>query len=146
MVKIIVTGHGEFPSGVVSALKLIVGNLTQVSYVNFLESDSTEDLRQKLKLAMSGEGHEILVLADLLGGSPFKEAVMLQTALPQKRIEVLAGMNLPMLLTAVLTGAASASDLADILLLEGQAGMVRFKKRQDRLPTSHEDWDEEEGI
>jgi PTS system mannose-specific IIA component len=65
-----------------------------------IEPGSTpEVIRQKMRDAVheldSGEG--VLVLADLFGGTPCKESLML---LQREHLEVLAGVNLPMLLKA----------------------------------------------
>ena len=42
-----------------------------------------------------------MVLSDLPGGSPFKTAVECKYARPEQKIEVIAGTNLPMIVTAV---------------------------------------------
>ena len=43
----------------------------------------------------------VVVLSDLPGGSPFKTAVECKYARPDQKIEVIAGTNLPMIVTAV---------------------------------------------
>ena len=77
MVNIIVTGHGNFASGVLSSMNLIAGEQEGVVGVDFLETDSTSDLEEKIKSAIEGLSDEILILSDLAGGSPFKTGVVL---------------------------------------------------------------------
>lgn len=102
MISIILTGHGSFAEGLYSAAKLITGQTDSLFCVTFPESDSTEDLQKKLRAAIESAEGEILVLADMVGGSPFKEAVVLRAAMPERRIEVVSGTNLPMVIAALL--------------------------------------------
>lgn len=102
MISIILTGHGSFSEGLFSAAKLITGVCDNVSCVTFLETDSTDDLRAKLKDAIDRTEGEVLVLADVEGGSPFKEAVVLLAAMPERCAEVVSGTNVPLVISAVL--------------------------------------------
>ncbi|MEF2782224.1 PTS galactosamine/N-acetylgalactosamine transporter subunit IIA [Erysipelotrichaceae bacterium HCN-30851] len=98
MIGLIVTGHGNFASGLTSSLKLIAGEPKNYVAVDFLESYSVEDLERELNKAFDElkDCEGILVLSDLGGGSPFKTAVM--TGYPKGNVEVIAGSNLPMLI------------------------------------------------
>jgi PTS system N-acetylgalactosamine-specific IIA component len=127
MVDIIVTGHGDFSEGLVSALHLIAGPQEQVQNVNFHESDSTETLNANLAAALVNTGTEVVILTDLLGGSPFKEAVMLKMQRPEKNIEVISGTNFPLLLMSTLTPADSALELAESLIQQGKDAISRYE-------------------
>ena len=99
MIGIILCGHGEFASGMTSALKLIGGaGLPAYEVVDFIGTDTTDDLDEKLYQAIhhleACEG--ILIFCDLIGGSPFKSASTYK--ITHKNIEVIAGVNLPMLI------------------------------------------------
>ncbi|MBB5888552.1 PTS system N-acetylgalactosamine-specific IIA component [Lactovum miscens] len=126
MVNIIVTGHGKFSEGMISALNLIAGPQGNIQNVNFLESDNTEELREHLEIALSNTDSEVIFLTDLKGGSPYKEAVMLKWENPEKNIEILSGTNFPLLLTATLTPMDSASVLANVLVSEGQNAIDKY--------------------
>lgn len=126
MVNIIVTGHGHFSDGLVSALNLIAGPQANVQNVNFEASDSTELLHAHLSEALAKTGSEVLILADLQGGSPYKEAVMLKMQTPEKNIEVISGTNFPLLLMSTLTPADTALELAESLVAEGKAAIARY--------------------
>lgn len=98
MIGLIVTGHGNFASGLTSSLKLISGGeLTCYEYVDFEANDTVEALEDKLNQAFDAlkECEGILVLADLVGGSPFKSSTIL--GFPKGNVEIIAGTNLPML-------------------------------------------------
>ena len=79
MIGLILTGHGEYAVGVGHALEMIAGKQEAFKVVPFRESEPMETLEQNMRTAMeelqeTTEG--IVVFADLLGGSPFKSAMM----------------------------------------------------------------------
>ena len=103
MIGLIVTGHGHFADGIHTSAQMIAGENEYVRYINFEEGMSTEQLADKLNAAFDGfqalDG--VVVLSDLPGGSPFKTAVECKFTRPEQKIEVIAGTNLPMIVTAV---------------------------------------------
>ena len=113
MVGILITGHGNFPSGALSAVNLVAGNPGNVSAVDFVEGMSTEELKEKMAAAIEAiDANEILVLADLAGGTPFRTAVELKMTMTDKAIRVIAGANMPALMEAALS--ADVMDLAEL--------------------------------
>lgn len=97
MIGLIITGHGEFAKGINSVIELVAGKQELVETVDFLESHSTDDLKNNIKNAidnMNAEGY--LVFTDIPGGSPFKMAVEL--SMENDGIEVIAGTNVPMIM------------------------------------------------
>ena len=113
MVGILITGHGNFPSGALSAVNLVAGNPGNVSAVDFVEGMSSEELKEKMSAAIAAiEADEVLVLADLAGGTPFRTAVELKMVKTDKAIRVIAGANMPALMGAALS--ANFMDLAEL--------------------------------
>ncbi|MEA5017458.1 MAG: PTS sugar transporter subunit IIA [Erysipelotrichaceae bacterium] len=98
MIGIIITGHGEFASGLYSSLTMIAGKLDDVACVTFTHNESEIELKNKLVAAITTmQGcDEIIIMCDLLGGSPFKQAATL--SIEDKRLKVIYGVNLGMLL------------------------------------------------
>ena len=96
MIGILVTGHGQFASGIQSAVQMVTGEDRQIAYVDFTKSMSTDDLHSKLREAAdqvdSGEG--VLFLADIPGGSPFQQSATVAANL--QLADVLSGTNLVM--------------------------------------------------
>lgn len=112
MTGIIVTGHGKFASGLVDVVTLIAGEQDHCEVVEFIPTDSIEQLTEKMEAAwnkLDGSCDHVLVFCDLPGGSPFNVAIRLKLQ-RQKPAEVLAGANAPMLSTA-----AMSRDTADSL-------------------------------
>lgn len=129
MIGLIVTGHGNFATGLTSSLKLIAGDPKDYAAVDFEATDSTDDLAKKLTEAMDSlsncEG--IIVLSDLAGGSPFKTSV--EVGFPRGNVEVVAGTNLGMLVEINLTRTFSdnVKDLANSAVNVGKDQVIRYE-------------------
>lgn len=96
MIGIIVTGHGEFASGITNAVKLLTGDQDNIIAVNFMPQESESDLQEHLKEALNKleKYEQIFILCDILGGSPFKNAFTLFYG--KENIRILYGVNLCM--------------------------------------------------
>lgn len=143
MIGIIISGHGNFATGLRSSLNLIAGNPTNIEYVDFLESDSTDTLKEKYINSLNSLSNcdSILALADLTGGSPFKTLVELKTE-TEKSFEVIGGANLPMILEISMSKdfIDDLSILTKTALDSGKDGIVKFEL------VEHEDTVCEDGI
>lgn len=132
MVGIVVSGHGNFGSGLTSSLNLIAGNPAHYEYVDFLESYSVEDLDRELRIAFDklNTCDGIIVLTDLAGGSPFKTAVVV--AQDYQNVHVIGGTNLPMLieLSMARTMIEDADSLVEMALNTGKAQVVKFEMKE----------------
>lgn len=103
MIGIVITGHGTFASGMLSALTILAGKPEAVKAVDFTLENSTDDLEFHLKdvIESMNECEGVLICTDILNGSPFKEALELSRELAdQVQIRILAGTNLGMLVEA----------------------------------------------
>ena len=126
MIQIVVTGHGRFASGILTSMRLIAGEQQRVMSVDFADTDSTEDLKQKLERALEGKD-KVLILSDLAGGSPYNVSVILKTEHTEKEIEVLSGTNLAMVLACVFSGSTDdVTELTQEDLEEGKAAVAMF--------------------
>ena len=130
MIGLVVTGHGHFADGLHTSAKMIAGENDKVRYVNFEDGMNIETLAQLLGAAFDELSFcdGIVVLSDLPGGSPFKTAVEVAMTRPNQKIEVLAGTNLPMIVTGVtmIDFEEDPTALAEELLTTGKEFMVRF--------------------
>lgn len=98
MVGIVVVSHGNMAEGMMDAARMIVGEMEGVATVSLKESDAVEDLISRIETAVDevDQGDGTLILVDAFGASPFNASARL--AMNRKNIEVVSGMNLPMLL------------------------------------------------
>ncbi|HEX8433962.1 PTS sugar transporter subunit IIA [Archangium sp.] len=104
MVGLVVASHGRLADELVATAEQIVGKLPAVATCNIEPGTSVEELRAKMRRAVEGvdQGEGVIVMADLFGGSPCKESLMMcsEGGCQSGKLEVLAGINLPMLLKA----------------------------------------------
>lgn len=130
MIGIIVTGHGNFASGLTSGLKLLAGEIEYYETVDFEQEDSIDILTDKLREAIKRlDGCDaIAVFTDLTGGSPFHVASRIKMAGTSCPFEVSGGTNLPVVLQAYLsrTRITDVAELMDHALEAGKGQMVRF--------------------
>jgi mannose/fructose-specific phosphotransferase system component IIA len=94
---IIITGHGKFASGFLSAVNQLTGSNQNNIAVNFL--GPTEDLRYDLEAAIEKlleKNDHVYILCDLAGGTPFNSAAALSVGREREDITVLYGANIPM--------------------------------------------------
>ncbi len=99
MVGLVVASHGRLAEELIATARQIVGELTQVASCSVDTSASPEDIRLQLRNAVKqvDTGDGVIVFADLIGGSPCTQSLSLCRV---NRMEVLTGVNLPMLLKA----------------------------------------------
>lgn len=93
MIGLILTGHGQYASGLKSGLSLVVGDLANVRAIDF-EGDRIDAYKVKLKEIISEmlEKYDSLAIAtDIAGGTPYNTAVTLTNE--DQRVMVFSGLN-----------------------------------------------------
>ncbi|MBW8783137.1 MAG: PTS sugar transporter subunit IIA [Novosphingobium sp.] len=97
MIGLILVTHGKLAEEFVHAMEHVVGHQEAVATVCIGPNDDMERRRREIADAIrkvdSGDG--VIVLTDLFGGTPSNLAISLMQA---GKIEVIAGINLPMLI------------------------------------------------
>ncbi|MGL4572479.1 MAG: PTS sugar transporter subunit IIA [Clostridium sp.] len=69
--KILIVGHGEYPTGTKSAIKLLTGVDEGIDAIN-LHEDLTHDKFTEIVNAYVKENEKLIVFADITGGAPFQ--------------------------------------------------------------------------
>ena len=130
MVGIIITGHSNFATGIVSAVRLVAGEQKNLEVVDFYDTYSTEELRTKLIEALDRlDGCEdIIVFTDIVGGSPFKVSAEI-AATSNKNIKIISGTNLGMLLENVMVRDMDTDfdELVDTAISTGKQQVLKFE-------------------
>ena len=97
MIGIVLVTHGRLASEFVAALEHVVGPQAQIAAVCIGPEDDMELRRREIIAAISdvdtGEG--AVLLTDMFGGTPSNLAI---SVMDRAKIEVIAGINLPMLI------------------------------------------------
>ena len=96
MIGIVLVTHGNLADEFVSAMQHVVGQQQQIATACIGPNDDMnerrEDILTKVKNVDSGDG--VIVLTDMFGGTPSNLAISI---MDKANIEVIAGINLPML-------------------------------------------------
>ena len=97
MIGVVVVTHGQLATELVNAAEMIVGDLPQFTAVSIgwhdEVNDAREDIAQAIERVRGDAG--VLLLTDMFGGTPSNLGM---TFLATDRIEVITGVNLPMLI------------------------------------------------
>lgn len=132
--RVILVTHKGLARGLMESAKLLVGDKADlVEQVELLEHQSLEDLISVLSEKVKKySGEDILILVDLLGGTPSRAALAL--AQMHSDIHIVTGVNLPMLLDIILNmGEARARELASIAERSGREGIVNLEEKIARM-------------
>ena len=97
MIGVVVVTHGQLAIELVNAAEMIVGDLPQFTAVSIGWHDDVNDARGEIEQAIERVRGQagVLVLTDMFGGTPSNLGM---TFLEKDRIEVITGVNLPMLI------------------------------------------------
>jgi len=97
MIGLVLVTHGRLAEEFVVAMEHVVGKQEQVASICIGPEDDMEGRRADIAAAIKSvdSGRGVIVLSDLFGGTPSTLAISLMEA---GRVEVIAGINLPMLI------------------------------------------------
>jgi len=93
-----VVTHCHLSEELIAAARLVVGEeLKQFEAVSIAPTEGSEEIRKKIVAAIRrvDGGQGVLILTDMYGGTPSNISL---SFLEEKKIEVITGVNLPMLL------------------------------------------------
>jgi fructoselysine and glucoselysine-specific PTS system IIA component len=103
MRKFIIASHGNFSSGIKSALDIIIGRMENVFIIDaYVDGNDTIEEALRTVLANVQEKDELVVFSDLMGGSITNQ--VLRFAL-KENVHIISGMNLPLLIDIILADA-----------------------------------------
>ncbi len=97
MIGLVLVTHGGLAREFLAAVEHVVGPQERVVLVCIGPDDDMEERRQQIidGVAEVDEGEGVVVVTDMFGGTPSNLAI---SVLDQGHVEVIAGMNLPMLI------------------------------------------------
>lgn len=111
MIGVVVVTHGQLATELVNAAETIVGDLPNFAALSIGWHDDVQDARGELGAAIARvQGPEgVLVVTDMFGGTPSNLGI---TFLDKQKVEVVTGVNLPMLIK--LSSLRDAADLTEV--------------------------------
>ncbi|SDD64780.1 PTS sugar transporter subunit IIA [Rhodospira trueperi] len=97
MIGLVLVTHGRLAEEMLAALEHVVGSQSNVATICIGPDDDMEQRRADIVEAVSRveQGQGVIVLTDMFGGTPSNLAISI---MDRASIEVIAGVNLPMLI------------------------------------------------
>ena len=121
MVGVVIVTHCHLAEELIAAAQLVVGEeLRQFQPVSIDPKEGSEEIREKIIAAIRkvDGGQGVLILTDMYGGTPSNISL---SFLEERKIEVITGVNLPMLLKlATYKNEMSLEELAFFITDYGQ--------------------------
>ena len=119
MIGLVLVTHGRLAEEFVAATEHVVGRQANIRAV-CIGADDDMELRRKDIIAAIGDvddGHGVILLTDMFGGTPSNLAI---SVMDQAKVEVVAGMNLPMFIK--LASVRDQNNLVEAVALAQEAG------------------------
>ncbi|HWK34736.1 PTS sugar transporter subunit IIA [Sphingomonas sp.] len=119
MIGLVLVTHGRLAVEFVTAMEHVIGQQTAIETICIGPDDDMEERRSDIARAIAAvdAGAGVIVLTDLFGGTPSNLAISLMVP---GSVEVIAGINLPMLIR--LGGARKAMKVAEAVAAARDAG------------------------
>jgi PTS system mannose-specific IIA component len=128
--RIVLAGHGELAEALRATTEMIVGPVPGMCSLGLEADESPDHFADRMRAALSHDSTPVLVLADLLGGTPFNVAAAI--ARRSSRVVCLAGVNLGMAVEAALAEGELDDALVERLTEAGRAGIVDIERHRAR--------------
>ena len=121
MVGILVVTHRQLAEALLATCDLILGHMEKVQAVSLEPNATPEEARQQISSACNqiNSGKGVLILTDMFGGTPSNLSLSL---LKNGQVEVVTGVNLPMLMKVASLRKNSHHNLKEIALALKEAG------------------------
>jgi len=119
MIGLVLVTHGRLASEFIVAMEHVVGPQQRIAGICIGPDDDMDQRRKDIAQAIKGvdDGSGVIILTDLFGGTPSNLAISLMKS---DKIEVIAGVNLPMLIR--LEGARKTMDVRAAVAAAREAG------------------------
>ncbi len=119
MIGVVLVTHGKLAEEFRHAVEHVVGPQKLIETISIGPEDDMDQRRQDILEAVmrADEGHGVIILTDMFGGTPSNMAI---SVMRPGHVEVIAGMNLPMLIK--LAGVRGENDMEKALAISSEAG------------------------
>ena len=127
MVGILVVSHGKLAEALISATEFLVGSLQKVKGVSIWPKEREEEVKARIRKKMEevDDGDGIVILTDIFGGTPTNSSL---SFLENEKVEVVTGVNMPMLLTlASYRKGKSLEEIGSLVKKAGRRSIILVK-------------------
>jgi PTS system mannose-specific IIA component len=130
MVGVLIVSHGKLAEALISSVQSLTGNLQKMMGVSIWPTERKEEVKERIrkKVAEVDDGDGVVILTDILGGTPTNLSLSFSR---DKKVEVVTGVNMPMLLT--LSSCRKGKSLREIGALVKKSGRRSIISAKDVL-------------
>ncbi len=125
MIGLVIATHGNLGKELLASAQMIIGPVRNAESVAITPEKSMEEIRDAIVAAVTAVGQDqsgVIIVTDMFGGTP---ANVSMTFLAQDQVEVLTGVNLPMVLKFFNSqDSVGLEELASILKSYGQQSIA----------------------
>ena len=133
MVKILIVTHGPLGEALIETADLILGKTNHTTAFGLYHGDNIELLQKRIEefVQAQDDGDGILMLTDLLGGSPCNKIALAIKALENtNKVECVVGVNLPILLEAIsMQNAMTLKELVQHCKTQGANSILSLREK-----------------
>lgn len=125
--QLILMSHGFMALEMLNSAKMIVGDVSEANVLSMAEADGLAGTTQKLEAILNkwDKNQEIIILTDLRGGTPCNVAMMKMQ--DYSNLKVLSGLNLGMLIEALMSPLVDVRELENYLLEIGRESVSKIE-------------------
>lgn len=119
----LVATHGEFSKGIIDAAQLIIGKSTQIDQFSMTKSKAQDEAEEEVKEYLEKmRGQDLVVLTDVFGGSVAN--LFTDFLLKGYKFQLVTGVNLPLVLTMLLSGNTDSKTAITSSIEEAKNGII----------------------
>ena len=124
MIGLVIVGHGDYPDALLHAAESVLSSTSRMKALS-LKADAdpagfTERIEKAVAEVDAGEG--VIIMTDMMGGAPTNAALAM---LNHPGVEVVTGVNLPMLLKVSFIEGKTVSEAARFLVEYGRRNLAQ---------------------
>jgi mannose PTS system EIIA component len=122
MIGVVICTHARLGDSLIDAAKMILGDFQSSTSISVMPGESGEDIVDKLTgaIAQVESGSGVIILCDMFGGTPSNVSLTLLS----DKIEVVTGVNLPMLLKLSTCRTRPLSAVAEMIQSHGRDNIL----------------------
>ncbi|MCE2451909.1 MAG: PTS sugar transporter subunit IIA [Nitrospinae bacterium] len=124
MIGLVIVGHGDYPDALLHAAESVLAGTTQMKALSLQPDADPAGFTEKIEKAVmevdAGEG--VIIMTDMMGGAPTNAALAM---LNHSGVEVVTGVNLPMLLKLSFIKGKTVSEAARFLVEYGRRNLAQ---------------------
>tara|TARA_B100000029_G_C17521130_1_gene939922 strand:- start:17 stop:439 length:423 start_codon:yes stop_codon:yes gene_type:complete len=119
MIGILIVSHSNIAKEFLKVIEHIVGKQECIKAISIFPDDDVEKKRKEIINSIKDldQGKGVIILTDMFGGTPSNLAI---SVMEEEKVEVVAGVNLPMLIK--ITSLREKSNMKDLIKISQESG------------------------